>query len=215
MNKKLLLAGLLVSGAALAQTKPAPVDLAVPHWYAGAAAGQTIFDVADDSVAAPGATQSTLNEGKNQTGYRLFGGYRLHRNVAIEAALTDYGKFDATREGEAPAGRGVAAQTRLRGGSLELLGILPFGAGFSLIGKAGGMLAFTDLEYKSAGAFTLPAGSKTSFTNTELVAKYGVGLGYAATERVGLRVEYEVAKKVGEEVEGDMKALFFSVQYRF
>ena len=50
----------------------------------------------------------------------------------------------------------------------------------------------------------------------EIVAgKYGIGLGYAVTEQVGLRMEYEVARHVGEEIEGDMKALFFSLQYRF
>src|SRR5436190_19330674 len=195
MDKKflLLLAGALLSGGALAQSKPAQVQqIVVPHWYVGIGAGQTIYDVQDYSVAAPGTTQSTLNEGQNQTGYRFFAGYRFHRNVAIEGTLTDYGKFTATREIQAPSAATIVAQTRVRGASLELLGILPFGSAFSLIGRAGGMLATTNLEYKTEGAFTFPPGTKTSVRNTELVAKYGIGVGYAVTEQVGLRMEYEV-----------------------
>ena len=51
--------------------------------------------------------------------------------------------------------------------------------------------------------------------SADLLSADGIGLGYAVTEQVGLRMEYEVARHVGEEIEGDMKALFFSVQYRF
>ena len=39
--------------------------------------------------------------------------------------------------------------------------------------------------------------------------------GYQLNERVTLRLEYEVAQKVGEEIEGDLKAAFLSVQVRF
>src|SRR5262245_40911709 len=69
-----------------APSKPAParVEVVVPHGYVGLAAGQTIFSIQDDSLNAPGATQSTLNSGKNETGYRFFAGYRFHRNLSIE-----------------------------------------------------------------------------------------------------------------------------------
>jgi len=198
-----------------APPKPAPVQVVVPHWYVGIGGAQTIFDIQADSVAAPGATASTLNEGQNRSGCRLFGGYRVHRNVAIEGALTDYGKFTSTREVTAPVSGNLIAQTRIRGASLEVVGILPFNNGFSFLGKVGGMLAQTQIEYRTEGAYTLPAGTSTSVRNHELVGKYGVGLGYALTERIGLKMEYEVSQKVGEQIEGDLKAAFFSVQVRF
>jgi opacity protein-like surface antigen len=216
-SKGILVTAFLVfcSGAALAQTKRTPVEVVVPHWYMGIGAGQTIYDIAEDSVAAPGATSSTLNEGQNRTGYRVFGGYRFHRNVAVEGALTDYGNFTATRDVTAPVPGKVNAQSRIRGASLDLVGILPFDSGFSLFGKLGGMAVQTQVDYRTEGPFALPPGSKTSVKNAEFVVKYGFGLGYAITERIGVRMEYEVAPKVGEEIEGDLKALFFSVQYRF
>src|SRR5262245_47883484 len=102
-----LLLSFIFPASALAPDKekePAkpPRQVVVPHWYGGLAIGQTIFSLDDEQVRAPGATQSTLNSGQNRTGYRVFGGYRLHRYVALEGALTDYGEFTATREISAP-----------------------------------------------------------------------------------------------------------------
>src|SRR6266850_6920309 len=82
-----------LSGNAMAQAKPdaqKPVPdfarVVVPHWYGGAAVGQTILDLTDDALPAPGSTRSTINKGTNKAGYKLFGGYRTHRNFAVEAA---------------------------------------------------------------------------------------------------------------------------------
>ena len=208
------------AGGAAAQAKPAdtqakPAAALEPHWYAGGAAGQTIFDILPDSVAAPGSTASTLNSGQNRTGWRVFAGRRLNRWFALEGTLTDYGRFRATREVQAPLAGSVDADVRVRGASLDLLAMWPFESGFSAIGKIGGMYARTQTDYKVTGPYAFPPDQKTSATNGELVGKYGIGIGYTLTERVMLKMEYEVARKVGEEIEGDMKALFFSAQYRF
>jgi len=213
--KKALAAALLalaVDGAA-AQSKPA--GALEPHWYAGAAAGQTIFDILPDSVPAPGSTDSTLNSGRNQTGWRVFAGRRLNRWFALEGTLTDYGRFHATRDVQAPVTGSVDADVRVRGASLDLIAMWPFESGFIAIGRIGGMYARTQTDYKVTGPYAFPPDKQTSATNSELVGKYGIGIGYALTERVTLKMEYEVARKVGEEIEGDMKALLFSAQYRF
>ena len=203
------------AGNGLAQTKPAPVQVVVPHGYVGIGAAQTIFSLNDDQVNAPGATASTLNQGNNQTGYRFFAGYRFHRNLSIEGTLTDYGKFTDTRTVTAPVSGNLVAQTRIQGGSLDLVGWWPFDNGFSFLGKIGGLYANTQTYYYTEGGYALPPGHKTYVRNSEFVAKYGLGLAYAITERINLRIEYEVAPKVGEEIEGDVKAAFFSVQVRF
>jgi OOP family OmpA-OmpF porin len=205
---------------ALAQTtpapaKPAPVEVIVPHGYVGLGAARTLFSVNDDAVKAPGATESTLNSGHNEWGYRFFAGYRFHRNVSIEAGLTDFGKFTTTREITQPVTGNLVGQTRVQGASLDLVGWLPFKNGFSFIGKIGGMYANTQTYYYTDGNYTLPPGSKNYVRNSEFVARYGLGLAYAVSERVTLRAEYEVSPKVGEEIEGDLKAGFVSVQVRF
>jgi OOP family OmpA-OmpF porin len=209
----LALAITAAAGGAAAQSKPSAA--LGPHWYAGVAGAQTIFDIQPDSVPAPGATDSTLNSGQNQTGWRVFAGRRLNPWFAFEGALTDYGRFHATRDVQAPVGGSVDADVRVRGASVDLLVMWPFESGFTAIGKVGGMYARTQTDYKVTGPYAFPPDKQTSATNGELVGKYGIGLGYALTERVTLKMEYEVARKVGEEIEGDMKALFFSTQYRF
>jgi len=201
------------AGGAAAQSKPAAAP--EPHWYAGGAVAQTIFDILPDSVAAPGSTDSTLNSGQNQTGWRVFAGRRLNRWFALEGTLTDYGGFHATRDVQAPVAGSVDADVRVRGASLDLLVMWPFESGFIAIGRVGGMYARTQTDYKVTGPYAFPPDKQTSVSNGELVGKYGIGIGYALTERVTLKMEYEVARKVGEEIEGDMKALFFSGQYRF
>ncbi len=213
---------LACAGAAQAQQqaapKPAPVvAVAVPHWYIGGAIGQTIFDMPDDAVPAPGATDSTLNKGRNNTGYKAFAGYRLHRNFALEGAYADYGTFVATRSVAAPVSGDLTAKIRIRGWSLDMVGILPFNNGFSVFGKLGGLYARSSASYSTSGGYALPADTNTYPRSRELAFKYGIGLAYALTERASLRLEYEVAKKVGEEntVEGDLQALFAGLQYRF
>jgi len=203
------------AGGALAQSKPAPVQVVVPHGYIGFGAGQTIFSIPDDALPAPGATASTLNSGQNRTGYRLFGGYRFHRNLSIETTATDYGKFTATREVTAPVTGNLIAQTRVTGASLDLVGWLPFDNGFSFLGKFGGMYAQTQTSYSTEGAYTLPPGTRTYVVNAKIVGRYGVGLAYAINDRTSLRMEYEVSHTVGKEIQGELEALFFSLQVRF
>jgi len=225
MNKKMIwpMAGALLAacaGAASAQqaadAKQQAADarqLVVPHWYGGMALGQTILDLTDDAL--PVAGTSTLNKGTNRTGSKFFAGYRLHRNFALEAAYTAYGEFAATRFVTEPAAGSLKASIEISGWSLEGVGILPFDSGFSVYAKLGGLYALASTTYTTTGGVAPPANPNPK--SRELTVKTGVGAGYALTERLSLRLEYEVAKKVGEEttVEGDIKALFAGLQYRF
>lgn len=219
-------AGVLLAAAATvacAQQAAAPAAVAVPpsasHWYGGAALGQTIQDLPPEAVPIAGTSSaegtSTLNAGHNRSGFKVFTGYRLHRNFALEAAYTDYGVFAATRfVTGSPDGR-LKATMKITGFSLEGVGILPFESGFSLYAKLGALYALSDTTYSPEGGVAGP--DKRNPTSRELTVKTGIGAGYLLTERLSLRLEYEVAKKVGEEntVEADIKALFAGLQYRF
>jgi OOP family OmpA-OmpF porin len=215
---------LAMSGEAMAQAKPAAAEsvpdfarVVVPHWYAGAAVGQTILDLADDALPAPGSTASTLNKGQNKAGYKLFGGYRLHRNFALEGAYADYGEFIAIRQVTAPTNGELSARIRVRALLGDAVATLPFNNGFSVFGKLGAAYWRTTTQYTTTGTYSLPAGTDHFPRSHGVSWKYGVGGAYAFTERVSLRLEYEVVKRVGEAstVEGDMKALFCGLQYRF
>lgn len=229
MNRKRVLhflaAGSLacVAGCAFAQREeaakqpaPKPMLVVVPHWYGGGAIAQTILDLDNDALPASGSTASHINKGENKHGYKVFVGYRLHRNLALEGAYADYGEFEAMRLVTAPTVGTLKANIKIRGWSLEGLGILPFESGFSLFAKGGVLYAMTNTAYTNqGGTVALPANSNPR--SRELTIKTGIGATYAFTERLSVRLEYEVAKKVGEEqtVEGDVKALFGGFQYRF
>jgi hypothetical protein len=200
-----------------AKPKPAPVPGVAPHWYGGVAIGQTILDLTDDALPAPGATDSGLNKGQNRSGYKGFVGYRLHRHFALEGGYTDYGRFKATRTVNAPTQGDLIAEISIRGWSLDGIVVYPFANGFSVFAKGGGLYATTSTTYTTTGSYTLPAGSYRNSRSRELVAKYGIGGGYAFNDRVSLRLDYEIAKKVGEDttIEGDVKGLFLGLQARF
>lgn len=230
-NKKICTAaGLLLAAAATvacAQQAAAPavaaptivVPTLAPHWYGGVGVGQTIYDLPPEAVPIAGTSSaagtSTLNAGHNRTGFKVFTGYRLHRNFALEAAYTDYGVFAATRFVTGSADARLKASMKITALSLEGVGILPFDSGFSLYAKVGGLYARSDTTYSPEGGVAAP--DKPNPTSRELTVKTGIGAGYLLTERLSLRIEYEVAKKVGEEntVEADIKALFAGLQYRF
>ena len=88
----------------------------IQHWYVGGGFG--------------GSDDKGLDE--DDTGFKVFGGYRANKYLAFEGAIVALGEF---RSGNA------FSQNRLSlekdGLSLEFVGILPIGQRFELFGKAG------------------------------------------------------------------------------
>jgi hypothetical protein len=114
MYKKTMaaVAVVLASGVAHAQGADAKAG-----WYAGLDIGQARSSI--DSV----------NGDDSATTYGVNGGYRLHRNFAVEGALTRLGSF---------------GDYKVNAASVAGVGIWPLSNAFSLYGKAG--LAVTDAK---------------------------------------------------------------------
>jgi len=144
MTKKWLVsmlgaAAMSVSAGALAQQPMATV----PNFYAGLDVGQTDVGSEDD------------------TGFKIFGGYQFHRNIAAELGyglLFDKSGVDLT--------------------SIEAVavGIFPLANQFSLIGKLG----FAMLEADGPGG---------SADETELT--WGIGAQYDLTRNLGFRLQFQ------------------------
>lgn len=144
MSKKWLVsmlgaAAMAVSAGALGQTSMATV----PNFYAGVDVGQT--DAGDE----------------DDVGFRLFGGYQFHRNIAVELGyglLFDKDDVEVT--------------------TLEatVVGIWPLGSNFSLLGKLG----FANVEVDS------PFGSDDS---TELT--YGIGVQFDISKNLAARAMWQ------------------------
>jgi OOP family OmpA-OmpF porin len=141
MTRKWLVA--LLSAVAMTFSAGAMAQGMMSGAYVGLDVGQT--DVGDE----------------DDTGFKIFGGYQFHRNVAAELGyglLFDKGGVELT--------------------SLEAVavGMFPLANQFSIIGKLG--LARLEAE-----------GFGESESDTELT--YGIGVQYDATRNLGLRLQWQ------------------------
>ena len=184
-------------------------------WYGGVNVGQSRAKIDDARITGGllggGFTTTSITDDDRDTGYKLFGGYQFNKNFALEGGYFDLGKFGFTAT-TVPAGT-LSGNIRLKGVNLDAVGILPITDKFSAFGRVG-------LNYAQA---------RDSFTGTGLVnvlnanpskrdtnVKVGLGLQYAVTEALAMRVEaerYRINDAVGNK--GDIDLVSFGLIYRF
>jgi OOP family OmpA-OmpF porin len=126
--KRIVAAGLFalatIAGSALAQQQPR-------GWYGGISAGQSSADVDASGLTVLGATASSTSVEDTDTGFKVYGGYRFNRNLAVEAGWADLGAFSATRRVTAPATGSIKAETKVSGLFGQVVGIIPVAERFS------------------------------------------------------------------------------------
>jgi OmpA-OmpF porin, OOP family len=175
--------GAVVSSASFAQAKPAPVDTG---FYVGASVGQTTSE-------CPNGVGSCDD---SDTGYRVFGGFRFNRNLAVEG-------------GYAPLGEVSGNNLKLETNAWDLVGvgIWPFTPQFSVFGKLG----FYNAEAKASG---IVSGKKST---TDLT--YGVGAQFDFARNLGLRGEWQrysgIEAPGGLSGDADVDVLSLGVLFKF
>ena len=104
----------------------------VEGWYAGGSLGQCRGTTSDgDVVTGLAARGITGTSSDNQTGGKIFVGYQLNENFALEGGYFNLVTYSAN--GTVTAVRGVPAastfgiSTKVQGGNFDLVGMLPFG----------------------------------------------------------------------------------------
>lgn len=107
-----------------------------------------------------------LSTDRSATGGKLYGGYGITPNFAVEAGYADLGKAES-----------AAGSVRGHGLFVDLVGTVPISESFSALGRIG---AFN-------GRTSLSDGSSESSTNP----KYGVGLQYDLNKQTAVRGEWE------------------------
>lgn len=156
---RLLALGCLAGGLALAQAQQASSS---DHGlYVGGNVG---------SSQRSGDSPLSGSIGKDDTAYKVYGGWEFHPNFAVEAGYTDLGKFS-----------GSAGSLKSHGVYADLVGKLPLADRFSALGRVGVYDGHTTVR-DVAG----PSG-KDNETNL----KYGAGLQYDLTKSASLRAEWE------------------------
>ena len=177
----------LIALAVLGSTPVLAQDLLGP--YVGGNIGRTRaqFDTPArlDAFVGPGYSINSASGDDRDTGGKLYGGYRLSRNFAVEAGYFDLGRFDYLYN-TTPAGS-LNGNLRVRGLNLDLVGILPVSDRFSVFGRAGAAYTQARSSFGSSGGVPLASSRNEKDTNLKL----GVGVQYAFSDRLSVRAELE------------------------
>ena len=189
------------------------------QWYAGASGGasRASLDRADRSeqLADLGFLNSVTTSDERDTMFRVHGGYRLHRYLAVEVGYTDLGKFRLSST-VLPAGS-LETSIRSDGPDISAVGLLPLNEGLQLFARVGGFNARTKASYASGGSVRLIDGGQEQ-THRSTKAVYGVGVMYELTRNLGLRAEWTRYGNLGGALTGgehDADAVSAGVQWRF
>lgn len=182
MNKIALAAGLL----ALATS--ASAQLANKAYIGGA------FGMSNVAVDC-GFPYSCDND---DTGYKLYAGYKVHPQIAIEGGYIDFGKSTIN------VGSAGVGSIAVDGFLLNAAGRLPFTRELTGVGRLG--LAFVDT--KASG----PAGSRTDGSTN---AYFGLGLEYSFNKnlRGTASADFTTAEVAGDD--GNVRLLSIGLQYDF
>jgi OOP family OmpA-OmpF porin len=184
-------------------------------WYGGVNAGQSMAKIDDARISSnllgSGFTSSTISDDDRSTGYKLYGGYRVNKNFAIEGGYFNLGKF-GFKATTVPAGT-LTGEIKLQGLNLDAVGILPINDKLSAFGRVGLNYADAVDSFTGTGAVgvTNPNPSKR---DTNL--KVGLGVQYAFTESLAMRAEierYRIDDAVGNK--GDVDLVSIGLVYRF
>jgi len=202
----------LVAFAALASPLAMAQDTG---WYGGANVGQSRATIDDARIRSnllnDGFTSATIIDDDRSTGFKIFGGYQLNKNFAVEGGYFDLGKFGYSAT-TVPAGT-LNGNMKVRGLNLDLVGTLPMTEKFSVFGRVGVNYAQTRDNFSGTGAVSVtnpnPRKNDTNY-------KFGAGLQYAFNDSLAMRLEgerYRVNDAVGNK--GDVDLYSVGLIYRF
>lgn len=182
--------GLLAISGSLAMYSTTSLAQVLPGWYVGGNVGATRADFKNDAInnalASQGLTVTSSTRDNRDTGYKLFGGYQINPNFAVEGGYFDLGRFGYSST-TIPTGS-FSGSTRVKGLNLDLLGMVPLSERLSAFGRIGAAYAQSRANFSSTGAVPLNTSNRNR-NGTDL--KYGLGLQYAMTDALALRAEVE------------------------
>ena len=184
-------------------------------WYGGLNLGQSRSKIDDpriiNGLLVGGFSSATINDNNRDTGGKIFGGYQFNRYFAVEGGYFDLGKFGFTAN-TVPIGT-LTGDIKIKGVNLDLVGMLPITDKFSAFGRLGVTRAEARDTFTGTGLVRL---LRTTANQRETNAKYGLGLQYAFTDRLGMRAEverYRINDAVGNN--GDIDLASLGIVYRF
>jgi OOP family OmpA-OmpF porin len=184
-------------------------------WYGGISAGQSRARIDDARIISGllggGLATTSIADDNRDTGYKLYGGYQFNRNFALEGGYFDLGQFGFMAN-TTPTGT-LNGSIKLRGVNLDAVGILPITEKFSAFGRVGLNYAQARDSFSGTGA-VLVLNPNPSKRDTNY--KAGLGLQYAITDSLGVRLEAE-RYRINDAMSnrGDIDLVSVGLVYRF
>jgi OOP family OmpA-OmpF porin len=221
--------------AAVLAALAVPSAFAAP-WYVGLGVGQA--STGNDLVTNRESTIINADNihsdfDRNDTAWKAFAGYRLHRNIAIEAYYADFGKarlvtnMNGGFNPDTPAS--ITLNRRVDGYGADALGLLPLDRyRLTLFARAGAFRSHLKEDATLGGNIVFtngdPEDRTRSVSQNETVFHWGVGADCDVVRNVALRLEWERYTRIGKPFaiggsgttgEADVDTWMLSVAYRF
>jgi OOP family OmpA-OmpF porin len=192
-----------------------PAQLDESYYYGGASVGQSRSHLHTPGMTAQllgnSATATTIEQDKQDTTYKVFGGYQFNRYVAAEIGFFDLGKYKFTAQ-TVPPGT-LSGEVKIRGFNLDVVGTWPMTDACALLGRVGAQSAKTSETFSTTGA---AISSANQLHKHQVDVKAGVGVQYALAPSALLRAEiehYRVSDGLGQR--NGVNALTIGVVFPF
>lgn len=177
----LCFAGLLANGAALAQAQDNSKGA-----YVGFSAGQARSSFDSNPTLAGGLP---INYSNSSGIWKAFVGYQFNPTVGAEVTYAKLGDYTVNVN---VGGTNLYTQTRINSWGGALVGTLPLGKGFSLLGRVG-----ANYVRQSRGDCNICASQPSWSSDNVWSPSLGVGAKYDFNPSVSVRAEAERFTKVG------------------
>lgn len=165
----LALASLTLSAGAMAQVSATESSNSVyrtGNSYIGLSAGRTDFKLGDDATA--------YDRDRHNMAYGInMGSYFKDSNLGAELGYVDFGNIDR-----------AGGRTRAHGVNLSLIGRVPVGSSFNLLGKVGGIYSRTNVS-------AAPGSGVSTGGESDLDWTYGVGVEFAFARQWSAVLQYD------------------------
>ena len=176
------------------------------EWYGGVGFGQAKVKK-ELGCSDPDFAGVTCSEDRKDTALRLFGGTELAKNVAVEFGYRDLGeaKLNATDGVDT-----VTVKAEAKGFDVSVVGTLPVGTDFGVIGRVGFFRWDLDAKVDVTG---FPS---ESFSKSGTDLAFGVGVKYNLSKTMALRAEWERLKDLKvEDFKTDIDVMSVSLAFNF
>ena len=183
-------AGMAILGLAGAMAFSSAALAQDAGFYIGGAFGQAQID-----GTCSGAPAGVTCDDKDSA-WRIFGGYQLNRNFALEIGYANLGEAKAS-------GFGITATQEVSAFDVVAVGSIPVADAFSVYGKLGFYSGQAETR-NNFGVVSDDSGGGVTF---------GFGVRYDFTRNLGVRAEWQRYAEVGDDI--DVNLVTLGVLFRF